>query len=158
MCFSCINSAQNLFATTLHTVLPNFANKTKQVFERVAKQSTALIVLNETTRELVKQYGIPSEKIKVIPHGCPDLPMVPSAKVKPFLGFKNKIVLSTFGLLSKGKGIEHVIQALPEIIKKETRIVYNVIGVTHPQIKRIEGENYRKTLKKMAKNLGLAGT
>ncbi len=143
-------------ATTLHTVLPNFENKTKEVFNRVVEQSTNLIVLNETTRALVKQYGVSSKKVKVIPHGCPDLPMVSSAKVKPVLGLKNKVVLSTFGLLSKGKGIEHVIQALPEIIKRESRIVYNIIGVTHPKVKRAEGENYRKGLLKMAKNLGVS--
>lgn len=144
-------------ATTLHTVLPNFENKTKEVFNRVVERSTNLIVLNETTRDLVKQYGVSSKKVKVIPHGCPDLPMVSSEKVKPTLGLKNKVVLSTFGLLSKGKGIEHVIQALPEIIKKESRIIYNVIGVTHPQVKKAEGENYRKTLLKMAENLGVRG-
>jgi polysaccharide biosynthesis protein PslF len=82
--------------------------------------------------------------------------MVSSAKVKPALGLKNKVVLSTFGLLSKGKGIEHVIQALPEIIKKESRIIYNIIGVTHPQVKKAEGESYRKTLLQMAKNLGVS--
>ncbi len=144
-------------ATTLHTVLPNFENKTKEVFNRIVGQSTKLIVLNETTRELVRQCGVPSKKVKVIPHGCPDLPLISSEKVKPVLGLKNKVVLSTFGLLSKGKGIEYVIQALPEIIKKESRIVYNIIGVTHPQVKRIEGENYRKTLLKMAKALGVSG-
>lgn len=144
-------------ATTLHTVLPNFEHKTKKIFDRVVERSSALVVLNETTRELVKQYGVPTKKIKVIPHGCPDLPKVSSAKIKPVLGLKDKIVLSTFGLLSKGKGIEHVIQALPEIIKKESRIIYNVIGVTHPQIKRVEGESYRKALLQMAKNLGVSG-
>jgi glycosyltransferase involved in cell wall biosynthesis len=82
--------------------------------------------------------------------------MVSSAKVKPALGLKNKVVLSTFGLLSKGKGIEYVIQALPEIIKRESKIVYNVIGVTHPNVKRAEGEDYRNTLLKMAKTLGVS--
>ena len=144
-------------ATTLHTVLPNFENKAKEVFHKVVERSAAIVVLNETTRELVKQYGVPAKKIKLIPHGCPDLPLVSSAKVKPILGLKNKIVLSTFGLLSKGKGIEHVIQALPEIIKREPRTVYYVLGVTHPQVKRTDGENYRNTLLKMAKNLGLRG-
>ena len=83
--------------------------------------------------------------------------MVPSSKVKPVLGLKNRVVLSTFGLLSKGKGIERVIQALPEIIKKEPRVIYNVIGVTHPNVKISEGENYRKALLKMAKTLGVSG-
>ena len=144
-------------ATTLHTVLPNFESKAKEVFHKVVGKSAAIVVLNETTRELVKQYGVPAKKVKLIPHGCPDLPLVPSAKVKPVLGLKNKIVLSTFGLLSKGKGIEHVIQALPEIIKREPRIVYYVLGVTHPQVKRTDGEAYRNMLLKMAKNLGLRG-
>ena len=93
-------------------------------------------MLNKTTRSLVKQYGISEKKIKLIPHGCPDVPLVPSSKVKPVLGLKNRVVLSTFGLLSKGKGIEYAIQALPEIIKNEPRIVYYVLGVTHPQVKK----------------------
>ena len=143
-------------ATTLHTVLPNFENKTKEVFSKIIEQSASLVVLNKTTRELLIQYGIPSKKIRVIPHGCPDLPLVPSSKMKPVLGLKNKVVLSTFGLLSKGKGIEHVIGALPKIIKKESRIIYNIIGITHPQVKKAEGENYRKTLMKMAKSLGVS--
>ena len=144
-------------ATTLHTVLPNFENKTKEVFHKVVERSKAIVVLNEITRELVKKYGVPTKKIKLIPHGCPDLPFISSAKVKPVLGLKNRVVLSTFGLLSKGKGIENVIQALPEIVKREPRTVYYVLGVTHPQVKRAEGESYRNTLLKMAKNLGLRG-
>jgi len=143
-------------ATTLHTVLPNFESKTREVFNKIVRLSAVVVVLNKTTRELVLRKGVSSEKIKVIPHGCPDLMMVSSAKFKPALGLKNKIVLSTFGLLSKGKGIEHVIQALPEIVKTESKIVYNVIGVTHPQVKRAEGENYREMLEKMAKALGVS--
>jgi glycosyltransferase involved in cell wall biosynthesis len=144
-------------ATTLHTVLPNFEGKTKEVFNRIMQKSAAVVVLNKTASELVQQKGVSPKKIEVIPHGCPDLPMVSSTKVKLMLGLKNKIVLSTFGLLSKGKGIEHVIQALPEIIKREPRIIYNVLGVTHPNVKISEGENYRKTLLKMAKALGVSG-
>ena len=152
-----LDKVKRPIATTLHTVLPNFEKKTKEVFNRVVKRSSAIVVLNETTRSLVEAYGIPQKKIRVIPHGCPDLPFVPSAKVKPVLGLKDKIVLSTFGLLSKGKGIEYVIQALPEIIKKEPRLVYYVLGVTHPQVKRTDGEAYRNTLMRMVKNLGLRG-
>lgn len=143
-------------ATTLHTVLPNFESKIKDVFSRIVEKSTAIVVLNKTTRELVKKYGVASKKIKLIPHGCPDLPLVNSDEIKLTLGLKNKFTLSTFGLLSKGKGIENVIQALPEIIRKEPRTIYNVIGVTHPNVKRSEGENYRKSLLEMAKNLGVS--
>lgn len=144
-------------ATTLHTVLPNFESKTKEVFHKIIDRSAAIIVLNKTTRSLVKQYGVPERKVKLIPHGCPDFPLVPSAKVKPVLGLKNQVVLSTFGLLSKGKGIEYVIGALPKILEREPRIVYYVLGVTHPQVKSSEGEAYRNTLMKQAKELGLRG-
>jgi glycosyltransferase involved in cell wall biosynthesis len=144
-------------STTLHTVLPNFEGKTREVFERVVDYSSAIVVLNKTTRSMLKQYGVPQRKIKLIPHGCPDVPLIPSSKVKPVLGLKNKVVLSTFGLLSKGKGIEYVIEALPEMIKREPRIVYYVLGVTHPQVKRSEDEAYRNKLLRMVKNLGLRG-
>jgi polysaccharide biosynthesis protein PslF len=144
-------------ATTLHTVLPNFEKKAKRVFNEIVEKSAVIVVLNEITRSLVKQYGVPKEKVKLIPHGCPDLPLVSSEKVKPNLGLKNRVVLSTFGLLSKGKGIEYVIDALPELIKKEPRLIYYVLGVTHPQVKQAEGEAYRNMLMKRAKCLGLRG-
>ena len=144
-------------STTLHTVLPNFEHKAKEVFNKIVNQSSAIVVLNKTTRSLVKQYGVPEKKLKLIPHGCPDIPLVSSSKVKPVLGLKNKVVLSSFGLLSRGKGIEYVIEALPEVIKREPRIVYYVLGVTHPQVKKTEGEAYRNMLMRMAKNLGLRG-
>ncbi|MCW3996855.1 MAG: glycosyltransferase family 4 protein [Candidatus Bathyarchaeota archaeon] len=152
-----LNKLKRPVATTLHTVLPSFENKAKEVFSQVVERSQALVVLNETTRALVRHYGVPAKKVKLIPHGCPDLPLVPSAKVKPVLGLKNRTVLSTFGLLSKGKGIEYVIEALPKIIKREPKLVYYVLGVTHPQVKQNEGEAYRNMLLKMAKNLGLRG-
>ena len=98
---------------------------------------------------------MPSKKVKLIPHGCPDLPLVYSDQVKPVLGLKNRVVLSTFGLLSRGKGIEYVIDALPELVKKEPRLVYYVLGVTHPQVKQHEGEAYRNMLMRKAKELGL---
>jgi glycosyltransferase involved in cell wall biosynthesis len=143
-------------ATTLHTVLPQFEPAAQAVFDRVVKYSSAIVVLNETTRSLVRQYGVPAKKVKVIPHGCPDMPLVSSAKIKPILGLQNRVVLSTFGLLSKGKGIEYVIQALPKIVEKEPKTVYYVLGVTHPQVRMAEGEAYRNMLMKMAKELGVS--
>jgi glycosyltransferase involved in cell wall biosynthesis len=151
-----IDKINRPIATTLHTVLPKFEGRSKEVFSDVLEKSTALIVLNETTRELVKHYGVPSKKITLIPHGCPDLPLVSSDKVKPKLGLKNKVVLSTFGLLSRGKGIENVIKALPKIVKKEPRLIYYVLGVTHPQVKMNEAEAYRNSLHHLARKLGVS--
>lgn len=152
---SFIDKIKRPIATTLHTVLPNFEGRSKEVFTEIIEKSAALIVLNETTRELVKHYGVPSKKLKLIPHGCPDLPLISSEKIKPSLGLKNRIILSTFGLLSKGKGIENVIKALPKIIRKEPRLVYYVLGVTHPHVKTNEGEAYRNSLHRLARDLGV---
>ncbi len=88
--------------------------------------------------------------------GCPDVPFVDSNKVKPSLfGLKGKIVLSTFGLISQGKGIEYVIQALPEVVENQPEIVYLVIGATHPEVRKSEGERYRKKLIKLVDDLDL---
>lgn len=144
-------------STTLHTVLPNFEPRAKDVFDKIVNSSSALVVLNKTTRSLVRKYGVSDKKIRLIPHGCPDIPLIPSSQVKPILGLRNRVVLSTFGLLSRGKGIEYVIDALPDILKKEPSLVYYVLGVTHPQVKMKEGEAYRNMLMRKAKNLGLNG-
>jgi glycosyltransferase involved in cell wall biosynthesis len=142
--------------TTLHTVLPNFDEAKKQVFDRIVTRSDAIVVLNETTRDLLRKYGVPAGKLKLIPHGCPDMPLIESEKAKPALGLGNRFVLSTFGLLSKGKGIEYVIDALPKIVEKESNVVYYVLGVTHPQVKASECETYRNMLIHRAKELGVS--
>ena len=154
---SFIDKIKRPVATTLHTVLPHFEDRAKEVFDDITEKSAALIVLNKTTGELVKSYGVPSKKVKLIPHGCPDLPLISSDKIKPNLGLKNKVILSTFGLLSRGKGIENAIKALPQIVKKEPRLIYYVLGVTHPQVKINEGEAYRNSLHRLAKDLGVRG-
>lgn len=152
---SFMNRLKKPIATTLHTVLPNFDNRTKEVFSQIINNSRVVIVLNETTRSLVSHYGVDSSKIRLIPHGCPDIPLVPSSKVKTTLGLQKRTVMSTFGLLSNGKGIEYVIEALPRIVKKEPKIVYYVLGVTHPKVKSTDGEAYRNLLMRKVKNLGL---
>lgn len=143
-------------STTLHTVLPQFEDSAKQVFNRIVSCSDAVVVMNQTTRSLLKQHGVSSKKLRLIPHGCPDVPLVSSDKVKPVLGLKNRVVLSTFGLLSRGKGVEYVIDALPKIVKREPRVVYYILGVTHPQVRSCEGETYRNMLRLKAKELGVS--
>ncbi len=152
-----MNKLKKPIATTLHTVLPNFEPKAKEVFNKIVDLSSAVIVLNKTTGELVKSYGVNPRKIKLIPHGCPDVALVPSSKAKPSLGLQDRVVMSSFGLLSRGKGIEYAIEALPAIIKQEPRIVYYVLGVTHPEVKKTDGEAYRNMLLQKAKSLGLNG-
>jgi glycosyltransferase involved in cell wall biosynthesis len=141
--------------TTLHTVLPDFTPDALRVFNEIIKKSSAIVVMNKISRQLLESYNVPPEKINLIPHGCPDVPLVSSRQVKPLLGLEGKLVLSTFGLLSRGKGIEYVIRALPRILKKHPNTLYYILGVTHPQVKKTEGETYRNMLRQLAKDLGV---
>ncbi|MCW4023745.1 MAG: glycosyltransferase family 4 protein [Candidatus Bathyarchaeota archaeon] len=141
--------------TTLHTVLPDFNPDALRVFNEIISKSSAIVVMNKISRSLLESYDVPKEKIYLIPHGCPDVPLVSSQQAKSLLGLEDKLVLSTFGLLSKGKGIEYVIKALPKILKKQPNTVYYILGVTHPQVKKTEGETYRNRLRQLAKDLGV---
>jgi hypothetical protein len=101
-------------------------------------------------------YQIPGGKIDVIPHGVPDFQFMDSSYFKDQFGTEGKFVILTFGLLSPNKGIENVIKALPAILAKHSNVVYVVTGVTHPQIRRQEGERYRNELRALAEQLGVS--
>ena len=152
---SFLRNLQKPVVTTLHTVRPDFAFKARTVLKTIAHHSSSIVVMARTALQPLENYDVHSEKISVIQHGCPDIPFVSSEKVKPSLGLRGRIVLSTFGLISRGKGIEYAIQALSPIVEKEPRILYLIIGETHPEVRRIEGERYRKKLMKLAGELGL---
>jgi len=96
---------------------------------------------------MLKQQGIPYKKCIVIPHGCLNIDNTDNKSIKESLGLEGRLVASTFGLISSSKGIEYAIQALPEVIKKEPRIVYLIIGETHPEVRKQEGEKYRNKTK-----------
>jgi len=100
-------------------------------------------------------YSVLADKVRYIPHGCPNVPFISSQPIKHRLGLEDRIVLSTFGLISRGKGIEYAIQALPPIVQEEPRIIYLIIGETHPEVRKHEGETYRKYLFDLVDSLGL---
>src|SRR6202451_4337358 len=91
----------------------------------------------------------------MVPHGVRDLPFLDPNFYKDRFGVEGKAVLLTFGLLSPNKGIENVIQALPQILSKHKNVVYIVAGATHPHVLRREGEQYRSRLPAMAKEVGV---
>ena len=110
----------------------------------------------EKARELLRTvYDVPLEKIEVIPHGIPDFPYVEPDPAKAKLGFTAKPVILTFGLLSPNKGIEVVIDAMPLILKSRPDAVYVVLGATHPNLVRQEGEAYRESLVARARELSV---
>jgi glycosyltransferase involved in cell wall biosynthesis len=141
--------------TTLHTVQPDFEPEKLMVLERIVTRSKAIIVMGSSAAKIIAQYGIPTEKIRVVQHGCPDVPFTFSDNVKPSLDLKGRTVLCTFGLISRGKGIEYAIQALPSIVAKHPEVLYLIIGETHPEVKKSEDETYRKSLIALVDELGM---
>ena len=133
--------------TTLHTVLAEPTPVQRDVMNRIVEVSSRVIVMAEKGRELLRAvYRVPAEKIEVIAHGTPDFPFVESEQAKAKLGFSNRTVILTFGLLSPSKGIEFIIDAMPSILKSRPDAVYVVLGATHPNLVREQGEAYRDSL------------
>jgi len=142
--------------TTLHTVLQNPSAEQRLVMDGLAHLSDRLVVMANKGAEILRDtYDISKAKIDVIPHGIPDLEFVESSYYKTQFGVEGRQVLLTFGLLGPGKGIEHVIEALPEIVEEHPNVVYLILGATHPQLLASEGEQYRLSLKRLAEELGV---
>jgi glycosyltransferase involved in cell wall biosynthesis len=140
--------------TTLHTVLKEPDENQRRVLEEIAALSDRIVVMTRKGVEFARDiYGIPEEKIDLIPHGIPDVPFVDPNFFKDQFGLQGKTVLLTFGLLSPNKGIEHVISALPEVLKQHPNLVYVVLGATHPHVRMRDGESYRHWLERLARQL-----
>ncbi|HVH20473.1 MAG TPA: glycosyltransferase family 4 protein [Myxococcota bacterium] len=142
--------------TTLHTVLRDPDSRQRRVLQEVADRSDRLIVMSEMAADFLRGvHGVATGKIDVIPHGIPDVPFVDPNFYKDKFEVEGKSVLLTFGLLSPNKGIEHVIDALPEIVRQRPDVVYVVLGATHPHVKRSDGESYRLSLERLARVRGV---
>ena len=142
--------------TTLHTVLREPNPDQLLVMEEIAELSDRLIVMSELSSQFLQEiFKVPGSKIDMVPHGVPDLPFLDPNYYKDRFGVEGKAVLLTFGLLSPNKGIENVIQAMPEILSKHKNAVYIVAGATHPHILRREGDGYRTGLQVLAKEIGV---
>jgi glycosyltransferase involved in cell wall biosynthesis len=142
--------------TTLHTILREPNPDQLMVMEEIAELSDRFIVMSQLSSQLLQEiFKVPGSKIDMVPHGVPDLPFVDPNFYKDRFGVEGKAVLLTFGLLSPNKGIENVIQALPQILSKHKNVVYIVAGATHPHILRREGDKYRAYLKALAKEVGV---
>jgi glycosyltransferase involved in cell wall biosynthesis len=142
--------------TTLHTVLREPNAEQSRVMRDLIRVSTRLVVMSERGREFLRGvYEAPENKIDLIPHGIPDMPFADPNYFKDEFAVAGKQVLLTFGLLSPNKGIEFALRAMPEIIREFPNVVYIVLGQTHPNLLRDEGEAYRLSLERLAKDLGV---
>jgi glycosyltransferase involved in cell wall biosynthesis len=142
--------------TTLHTVLSEPTPVQRGVLDRIVEVSSRVVVMAEKGRELLRTvYRVPAEKIELIAHGTPDVAFVEPGQAKAKLGFSNRTVILTFGLLSPSKGIEFMIDAMPSILNSCPDAVYVVLGATHPNLVRQQGEAYRDSLVARAREVGV---
>lgn len=142
--------------TTLHTILPEPDPFQQGVMSDITELSARLVVMSDAGKRLLTDvYRVSEAKIDVIPHGIPAATPAPRSKYQ--LGVENNAVILTFGLLSPDKGVEHVIDALPEIVARFPSAIYIVLGATHPHIVQQHGETYRLSLEARARQLGVEG-
>ncbi len=142
--------------TTLHTIMPNPKPAFREITRHLVARSARVIVMNPLAFELLERdYRLSTRKVVLIHHGAPDVPFGEREKAKCELKLSGRFVISTFGLISRGKGLEYAIQALPPVVEKHPEVLYLILGETHPNVRRNEGESYREELQALVQELGL---
>lgn len=152
-----INRIEKPLISILHTILKDPSYVQRIIIREIAEQSSKIIVMSKRAVEfLTTIYDVPADKIRIIEHGVPDVEASPDNPVKNLTQFKNHRVLLTFGLISRNKGLETVVRALPKIVKKHPDVMYVVLGNTHPGVIKNSGEEYRDHLKTLANQLNVS--
>lgn len=142
--------------TTFHTILREPDPDQRRVLVQLAGLSARVVVMTDRARMFLREiYGVPEAKVDLIAHGIPDTPYVAPDPYKEQFGVEGRPVALTFGLLSPNKGVEHMIRAIPEILPEVPDFVYIVLGATHPELVRQQGERYRLGLERLARELGI---
>ena len=142
--------------TTLHTVLSEPSPGQRAVMVDLALLSDRLVVMSHLAKDILRDvYGISPRKVAFIPHGIPDVPFTDPSFFKDQFALEGRTAMLTFGLLSPGKGLEVGIRAMAEIVKRHPEVVYLILGATHPNVLKREGEAYRHYLQRLADRLHL---
>jgi glycosyltransferase involved in cell wall biosynthesis len=140
--------------TTLHTVLQRPSRSQRKILMELIELSAATVVMSTSAAELLtRSYGTDPSHLQIIPHGVPYLPLVAPANVKPQMGLAGRTVILSFGLLGPGKGYESAIAAMPAVVEADPSCLYVIVGATHPELLRREGETYRASLQQLASSL-----
>ena len=142
---------------TLHTVLPEPSPAVRQAVRSIAGSADGLVVMAETAVSILDEiYGVTGTPTTVIPHGMPHIEPKGRRKLKVKMGLDHKQIISTFGLVGPGKGLEYVIEAMPHVVAEHPNALYLIAGQTHPELLRQQGEHYRNKLVAMVDGLNLS--
>jgi glycosyltransferase involved in cell wall biosynthesis len=147
---------QKPYLLVTHTVLPQPHENQKKVLMRLAQEADGIICMTVRARKMLfKIYDIPLEKIIVVPHGVPNFPIKDREKLKAQYGLKDRRIITTFGFIGPGKGLEFGLKALAKVVDKHTDVLYLIAGNTHPMLLRSEGERYRDSILQLVEELEL---
>lgn len=142
--------------TTMHTVLQEPSEDYYRSTVNVCTYSDKVVVMNRKGVDMLRDiYCVDPEKIVLIPHGIPDLPFVETSYYKHKFGMEGRKTILTFGLLNRNKGIENMLKAMPAIVEADPRVLYIILGATHPEVLRNDGEEYRFELQRIVDEMGL---
>ena len=140
-----------------HSVLKEPSYIQRNIVKEIGKHAEKVVVMSRLAVELLtKLYKLPIDKIEVIEHGVPDFDFMKNSLHKKQFHVEEKKTLLTFGLLSRNKGIETVLNALPEVVKKHPEVLYIILGKTHPSVVKMSGEEYRNFLKLLVRKNNLS--
>lgn len=144
------------FVIVTHTVLPHPSKKQKMILDTLCQKASAIISMSQKSAKLLSDlYEAPQELVQVIPHGVPDFKKENSTDLKIEYGLQGRDIISTFGLIGPGKGLEIGIKAMADVVKEFPASLYLILGQTHPMLKKAEGEKYRSMLESLVEECHL---
>jgi glycosyltransferase involved in cell wall biosynthesis len=151
-----LDTLEKPLVTTLHSVLPSPSPSVREAVQSIARRSGRVVVMAERARALLLQdYGISHEQVSVIPHGVPPVAPHGRTRIKAQLGLSDRTIVTTFGLVDPRKGLEYMIRAMQEVRQEQPEALYLIVGKTHPELIKRDGEAYRKSLWQLVQDLDL---
>lgn len=151
-----IRRVEKPVVTTLHTVLPSPNEKQREILSELCRESEAIVTMAANTRSILRNiYGCSPDKIVTIHHGVPSFDLPPREILKRRMHLEGRPIVSTFGLIGPGKGLEFGIEAIGRVAREHPEVLYLILGQTHPAIRKASGESYREGLEKQVRDLGL---